>query len=277
MSASDLLNRIDTYAITHVYLTPNFLSALLPALPVNQCRCPGLLELLVAGMAMPEVLRSEIRRRMTPNLIIQYGANEIGVMTNADRDMQERFPETVGKIRPRVEVQIVDEDDLPVPPGEPGIVRARAPWMATGYMNLESTVSSNFRNGWIYPGDIGVLNSDGMLFLKGRVDDMMNFDGIKILPADIEEALMVHPAVVEAVAFPVLSAQHHHIPAASVVVRQAISPEELLAYCRQRLGVRSPVFVSIESTFPRNAMGKVVRRDLADKLSKTLSAKHVAN
>lgn len=273
MSAVELLGRIDTYAITHLYLTPNFLSALLSVLPNDQCRCPSLREVLVAGMAMPEVLRAEIRRRMTPNLIIQYGANEIGAMTNATLKMQEQYPETVGAMRPRVEVQIVDEHDVPVAAGEAGIVRARAPWMATGYMNLDSSAQSNFRNGWLYPGDIGVLNSDGMLFLKGRVDDMMNFDGIKILPTDIEEALMAHPAVVDAVAFPVLSAQHHHIPAASVVVRQTISPEDLLAYCRQRLGVRSPVLISVEGAFPRNAMGKVVRRELADKLAKALVRK----
>ena len=271
-SAADLLNTIDGYAITHLYLTPNFLNALLPVLPVDQCRCPGLLELLVVGMAMPEVLRLEIRRRMTPNLIVQYGANEIGALTVADRAMQEMFPETVGKVRPGVEVQVVDDDDLPLSPGQVGIVRARAPWMASGYLNPESAARPTFRKGWLYPGDTGMLNGEGMLFLKGRVDDMMNFDGIKIFPADIEEALLAHPAVVDAVAFPVASRAHQHLPAASVVVRETVLPDALLAHCRRLLGVRSPVLISIETSFPRNATGKVLRQQLAAKLAPSVPA-----
>ena len=271
-SAPDLLNTIDIHAITHLYLTPNFLNAVLPVLPADQCRCPGLLELLVVGMAMPEMLRSEIRRRMTPNLIVQYGANEIGALTVADRGMQEMFPETVGKVRPGVEVQIVDDDDLPVEPGQAGIIRARAPWMASGYINPENAARPNFRDGWLYPGDTGVLNGDGMLFLKGRVDDMMNFDGIKIFPADIEEALLAHPAVVDAVAFPVASSAHQHLPAASVILRETASPDALLAHCRRLLGVRSPVLISIETGFPRNATGKVLRHQLAAKLAPNLPA-----
>jgi acyl-CoA synthetase (AMP-forming)/AMP-acid ligase II len=271
LDISDFMNDIDRYGITHVYLTPNNLSALLPLLPTDSCRFPGLLEVLVAGMAMPEALRAAIRRRFTPNLTVQYGANEIGAMTIADRKMQEEFPETVGQVRPGVDLEIVDELDNPVPRGELGIVRARAPWMAASYLGSVEKTSSNFRKGWLYPGDIGVMSAEGMLFLRGRTDDMMNFDGIKILPVDIEEALLAHPAVVEAAAFPVMSSVHQNLPAAAVILSQPVSAQELLAHCRSRLGVRSPVYISVEQSFPRNPGGKVLRTELAARLEERLS------
>jgi acyl-coenzyme A synthetase/AMP-(fatty) acid ligase len=144
--------------------------------------------------------------------------------------------------------------------------------MSGGYFNQSGAADRVFRNGWAYPGDIGVLSAEGMLFLKGRADDMMNFDGIKIMPADIEEALLQHPAVVEAAAFPGSSQLHQHIPMAAVTVRAAVTPEALLAHARQLLGMRAPVLISIEQVLPKNAMGKVVKRELASRLEQNLPA-----
>ncbi|MGE0660067.1 MAG: class I adenylate-forming enzyme family protein [Reyranellaceae bacterium] len=267
ISPSAFLEAIDRFAITHVSLTGNFFSALLPFLPTDACRCPGLVEVTTSGMAMPEQLRAEIRRRFSPHLVIWYGANEAQTLTAADAAMQREFPETVGRALPEVEIQIVDDDDRPVEPGEPGLVRARTPWMPKGYFNAPDSRGRTFRNGWMYPGDIGVLSPEGMLFLRGRADDMMNYDGIKIMPADIEEVLLAHPAVAEAVAFPVASSLHQHLPAAAVVLRHPVASDELLAYCRQRLGVRTPLAIGVEADFPRNAAGKVMRQELAAKLA----------
>jgi acyl-CoA synthetase (AMP-forming)/AMP-acid ligase II len=151
-----------------------------------------------------------------------------------------------------------------------GRIRVRTPWTPKGYLNLPDEANKVFRNGWAYPGDIGMLSPEGMLFLQGRADEMMNFDGIKIMPADIEEALLQHPAVVEAAAFPANSQRHHNIPMAAVTVRAAVTPQALLAHCRQLLGLRAPVLISIEQSLPRNALGKVVKRDLSLRLAQSL-------
>ncbi len=272
LGPAEFLDAIDRYAITRVSLTANFFSALMPHLPTDSCRCPGLVEVTTSGMAIPESLRAEIRRRFSPNLVIWYGANEAQTLTAADAKMQERFPETVGRALPEVELEIVDDEDRPVKCGEAGHVRARTPWMPSGYLNAPDALNRTFRNGWMYPGDVGVLSAEGMLFLRGRSDDMMNYDGIKIMPADIEEVLLTHPSVAEAVAFPVASALHQHLPAAAVVLRHPATIEELMAYCRQRLGVRAPLAIGIETIFPRNATGKIVRQDLAAKLLAALPA-----
>jgi len=268
LSETGFLEHIDRYGITHVALTPNFYSVLLPHLPADAVRCPTLVSAISAGMAMPESLRAEIRRRFSSALLIMYASNEGSYLTYADGAMQERHPETVGAALPGVELEIVDDDDNPAPQGEPGNIRIRTPWMLKGYVNAPPGAEQRtFRNGWIYTGDIGVLNEDGMLFLKGRADDMMNYDGIKIMPTDIEAALLSHPAVAEAVAFPGASVRHQHVPMAAVILRAPARAEELVAHCRRLLGARAPVALSIEKAFPRNAMGKVVRRELADRLT----------
>ena len=219
---------------------------------------------------MPEAVRSEIRRRFNPRLLVLYATNEAAFLTGADAEMQENYPETVGRALPGVELEIVDDDDRPVAAGEAGHVRARTPWMPVDYVNAQQRESRTFRAGWIYTGDIGVLNEDGMLFIRGRADDMMNYDGIKIMPADIEETLLAHPAVAEAVAFPVASGRHQHLPAAAVVLRHPVSGDELLVHCRRRLGARAPLAIGFETAFPRNAMGKVVRRELVEKIARSL-------
>lgn len=263
---------IDRYAITHVSLTANYFSSLLPYLPTDGCRFPNLVEVTTSGMAIPEKLRSEIRRRFSPNLVIWYGANESQTLTAADAAMQEKHPETVGRALPGVELEVVDDDDRPVPSGQPGHIRARTPWMPKGYLNAPDAGNRTFRNGWMYLGDVGVLSAEGMLFIRGRSDDMMNYDGIKIMPADIEDALLAHPGVAEAVAFPVASSQHQHLPAAAVILRYPVGTEELLAHCRQMLGTRAPMAIGIESEFPRNAAGKIVRSALAAKFAAQLPA-----
>ncbi|MEO8559090.1 MAG: class I adenylate-forming enzyme family protein [Rhodospirillales bacterium] len=270
--AQMVIDLIDRYAITRLVLAPNHFDTLLPLSPREGCRCPTIKEVTVTGMAVPEKLRREVRHRFSPNLWIRYGINEVSPVTLADAAMQEKFPETVGAVLPGVELEIVDEHDRPVPRGEPGRIRVRTPWMPTGYLNLPGAADRVFRNGWAYLGDIGVLSPEGMLFLKGREDDMMNFDGIKIMPADIEEALLQHPAVKEAAAFPASSQRHQHIPMAAVTISAAVTPEVLLAHARQLLGVRAPLLISIEQALPRNAMGKVVKRELALRLEEKLPA-----
>jgi acyl-CoA synthetase (AMP-forming)/AMP-acid ligase II len=162
LRAETVADLIDRYGVTRLALTPNHFNALLPLAPEQGCRYPTIRDVTVAGMAIPETLRAEIRRRLTPNLLIRYGSNETGPMTVADAAMQEKFPETVGAIQPDVELEIVDEHDRPVPRGEPGRIRVRTPWLPTGYLNLAGAVDRVFRNGWAYPGDIGVLSAEGM-------------------------------------------------------------------------------------------------------------------
>ena len=271
LTPASMLALIDRYAISRLSVTPMHLQALLPQVTGPGVRCPSLVELSVSSMEMPESLRSEVRRKISPTLSIKYGAIETSAITAADAALQARYPETVGKPLPFVEVEIVDADGTPVPPAEPGRVRIRSPLNAAGYIGDEGTNQVKFSGGWFYPGDVGFLSAEGLLFLRGREDDMMNFNGIKIMPADIEEVLLAHEAVVEAAAFPGRSVRHQDVPMAAVTLRETVDPKALLAYCQQRLGIRAPKFIGILATLPKNPMGKVLKRELAARFTDSLA------
>ena len=110
-----------------------------------------------------------------------------------------------------------------------------------------------------------VLDADGRLYLHGRKDDMMIMNSIDIFPAEIERTLEAHPAVEAAAAFPIPSEVHGQIPAAAVELREgcACTASELVGYARGALGVRAPRRIEILASLPRNAQGKIVRREIA--------------
>ncbi len=264
---ADLIGAMQRHGASSLHLLPPHLHRLLPHLPADRPLFPGLRVLRSGAMIITEDLRREIRRKLTPNLFVTYGTNDLGsVLTCADAETQARHPGSVGLPSAGVQLEIVDEGGRPLAPGETGHIRVRAPGMPQGYIGNPEATAAAFRGGWYYPGDLGLLSPDGALYFKGRADDLMNFDGIKIYPSDIEAALAEHPAVAEAAAFPLPSDKHQDIPAAAVVLKAAASQESILAWCRERLGSRAPSVIAVVPALPRNPTGKVLKQVLAKNL-----------
>jgi acyl-coenzyme A synthetase/AMP-(fatty) acid ligase len=134
--------------------------------------------------------------------------------------------------------------------------------MPGGYIGDEAASARAFRGGWYYPGDLGYLDEGGALYFRGRADDLMNYDGMKIYPADIEEVLLAHPAVAEAAAFPLPSDRHQDVPFAAVVLRSPVAAATLLDWCRERLGARAPIKLAQLASLPRTERGKVNKQAL---------------
>ncbi|HLB16928.1 MAG TPA: class I adenylate-forming enzyme family protein [Burkholderiales bacterium] len=265
-AVEELLETIDRQGVSYLYLTRAHLQQMLPALFADRQRLPALRRLRVGSMVVTEALRREILRRLTAHLVVAYGTNDVGSpFTVAQGETLARFPESVGFAVPGVELQVADEAGRALPPGETGMVRVRAPAMPSAYLGNPEASSKAFRGGWYYPGDLGMLSPEDALYFKGRADDLMNYDGIKIYPSEVEAVLLEHPAIAEAAAFPVRSAVHQDLPCAAVVLRQALSAEALQRYCVARLGVRAPVRVYVLKELPRNPAGKVLRRELAER------------
>src|SRR5205823_2514859 len=139
-----------------------------------------------------------------------------------------------------------------------------------GYENNAEANATAFVDGWFRTGDRGYLDPDGYLSLVARIKELINRGGEKISPREIDELLLTHPAVTEAVCFGVPHATWGEEVAAAVVVSSPTSEAELLTYCRERLAdYKRPKQIHITDTIPRTATGKIQRRIVAQAYSKT--------
>ena len=222
---------------------------------------PGLKIACSAAMLNPTE-RKAVMERLTPELYIVYGANEVGVLSIATpADLAEDIA-TVGRPEPAIETEAVDDDDRPLPSGSVGRLRFRHPRFALSYLHPDPAATSRFADGWFYPGDVGLIDPAGLIHLRGRADEVINVGGSKVHPTDIEACLATHPAVTDAVALALDSSRLGAVPAA-LVVAAGTTEAALIAYCRQRLtSTSAPRRIAIVETIPRTEGGKIDRSAL---------------
>ncbi|TMH60854.1 MAG: hypothetical protein E6H53_03725 [Betaproteobacteria bacterium] len=230
---------------------------------------PAQTKVHTAGATVSLALRHRFKTRFGVPLFVHYGAREFGRIASTFPDSDDEELETVGLPVPWIDLEIVDDDGKPLPPGEVGEVRVRSECMTREYHRDPVATARHFKDGWFYPRDLASLTPGGALCLHGRADDMMNLNGIKIFPSEIERVLEAHPAVKAAAAFSRSSAALGDIPIAAVELHAsvAIGVEELMACARERLGVRAPRKIIVLDALPRNAAGKVLKRELASLLA----------
>ncbi len=162
-------------------------------------------------------------------------------------------------------VAIVGDDGQPEPPGTPGEVAVRGWGVTPGYENNAEATSAAFRNGWYLTGDIGEMDTDGYVTLVDRKKDVIISGGFNIYPAEVERELLAHPDVVEAAVIGVPDPDWGEAVKAVVELRAdgTVSAAELIALCKSRIGsLRAPKSVDFVAALPRNATGKVLKREI---------------
>jgi acyl-CoA synthetase (AMP-forming)/AMP-acid ligase II len=241
-------------------LTPQLARGLLEA---GARDWPAATRIDLFGAAPGAALIRDLQRDLTANLSLLYGATETGSVARAGPAALLADPDDAGPILPNAELVVVDAAGAPLPAGETGLLRMRTRGMATRYMDDASATARCFVQGWFQPGDRGRLLPGGRLRIEGRGDDMMILGTLNIFPAEIERAAEGFPGVAECAAFARHSAVQGDIPMLAVVARDGFDAAALLAHCRERLGQRAPRKVVVVPALPRNAAGKVLRRDLA--------------
>ena len=165
-----------------------------------------------------------------------------------------------------VKISIMDKVGHHLPVGEAGEVVIQGPNVITGYENNPEANASSFVDGWFRTGDQGVLDEKGYLTLVARIKELINRGGEKISPREIDEVLLAHPSVAEAVCFGVPHGTWGEEVAAAVVLREGerVSEADLLAYCKERLAdYKRPKQIHITDTIPRTATGKIQRGAVA--------------
>ncbi len=233
----------------------------------------GLRVLRVSASTVPPRLRERLVRQLTPNTYVAYGTNEFGLVSLADPREAIEHPQSVGKAVAGATLEVVDAQGRVLPVDTVGLVRIRGPGLVDRYVGDEQASARAFRDGWFYPGDLAALTESGSVLFRGRADQMMILDGINIYPAEIEQAMLEHPAVADAAAVPISSAVHQDIPVCAVALREGVASdeEELMEFALERLGVRRPRRIVVVDRIPRStAQGKLQRDELMQSLSAAL-------
>jgi acyl-coenzyme A synthetase/AMP-(fatty) acid ligase len=255
-SIPNLARIVESHKISHIAATPFHAIGLAMACAAENTVPRSLRYISLAGSIATSHMQSMVRRHLCPNLHVHYGANEVGYLTVADPDLLARFPGTIGLPVPGVEIEVVDELDECVLPTILGRIRARGLDFPGSYVDNLPASAAAFRNGWYYPGDLGSYGRDGELYFRGRADDLINFNGMKIAPVDIEAALHKHPAVKEVVAFALPHPVHQDVPCAAVTTVATASGADLRRFARTMLGRRAPQLVAVLPEIPVRGIGK---------------------
>jgi acyl-CoA synthetase (AMP-forming)/AMP-acid ligase II len=163
-----------------------------------------------------------------------------------------------------VRISIMNESGNPLATGQVGEVCISGPNVIREYENNPEATAKSFFGEWFRTGDQGILDEDGYLRLVGRIKELINRGGEKIAPLEIDEVLLGHPAVAQAVSFGVPHPTWGEEVAAAVVLRSEASESDILGYCRERLAeFKCPKKVHIVTEIPRTATGKIQRMNVA--------------
>jgi acyl-CoA synthetase (AMP-forming)/AMP-acid ligase II len=214
--------------------------------------------------SLPPRVMHDLEAAFGAPVLEAYGMTEAAhQMSSNPLPPSARKPGSVGQ-GTGVQIGIMDANGRHLAPGERGEVAIKGPSVIRGYENNPEANATSFVNGWFRTGDQGVLDADGYLTLVGRLKELINRGGEKISPREIDEVLLAHPAVSEAVCFGVAHPTWGEEVVAAVVLREPATEADLLAFCRERLAdYKRPKQIHITETIPRTASGKIQRRVVA--------------
>jgi acyl-CoA synthetase (AMP-forming)/AMP-acid ligase II len=220
--------------------------------------------------ALPPSVMLDLEAAFGAPVLEAYGMTEAAhQMASNPLPPAERRPGCVG-VGTDVDISIMDAEGVHLAAGESGEIVIRGPNVTSGYENNPEANAHSFTDGWFRTGDQGFLDTKGYLTLVARIKELINRGGEKISPREIDEVLLNHPAVAEAVCFGVPHPMWGEEVEAVVVVREAVATADLMAFCRERLSdFKRPKQIHITDTIPRTATGKIQRGVVAKAFSQT--------
>ena len=213
------------------------------------------------------VLREWERVTGTP-ILEGFGQSEAGPVISFNPLHGTRKPTSVGIPLPQTQVQVVDlETGAEVlEPGQKGEIRVAGPQVMSGYRNRPEETALALRDGWLYTGDIGELDQDGYLYIRGRKKEMLLVSGYNVFPREIEEILHQNPGVKEAAVVGRTDAYRGELPVAFVVPvsENGADAETLQDYCSENLApYKIPAEFRLCEELPKTVVGKVDKVALA--------------
>jgi long-chain acyl-CoA synthetase len=224
----------------------------------------------VSGAApMPVEIIQKLKDLTGSTLLEVYGLTETTPVTTATPWRGKIKPGTVGVPVCSTDMKLFDVETgtKEVAIGEAGEIAFKGPQVMKGYYKKPGETAMVLKDGWLFTGDIGVMDDEGYLSIVDRKKDMIIAGGFNIYPKEIDEILFEHPKILEACTIGVPDSYRGETVKAYVVVKpgEVLTAEEVIHFCRERLApYKVPKLVEFIDTLPKSAVGKILRRELRD-------------
>jgi fatty-acyl-CoA synthase len=251
-------------AVTHFFAVPQMAMAMLQDAAFASSDLSRLKALVIGGAPLP---KSVVDRLLAGNVmpIEGYGLSEGGSVfgTPLDRAVVARKSGTSGVPGPLIDARLVDGDGNDVPEGTVGEIWLKGPSVTPGYWNQPEVTARSFADGWFRTGDAARRDEDGFYQIVDRWKDMFISGGENVYPAEVESALVEHPAIAEAAVIGVPDDQWGESGCAYLVVREAVSADVVREHLRGRLArYKQPKYFAFVDVLPRTGSGKVKKDEL---------------
>jgi acyl-CoA synthetase (AMP-forming)/AMP-acid ligase II len=270
--SKDALSIIRRHGITTACLVPAMLQMLLAEHGVTPSDFATLRKVVYGGSPISETLLQRCIASIGCDFAQIYGLTETG-NTAVCLPPASHIPgcprlKAAGRPYPGIEVKVIDDGGAPVPVAEIGEICIKTPARMIEYWHLPDATAQTLIDGWIHTGDAGYLDKDGYLYICDRIKDMIIVAGENVYPAEIENALTLHPAVAEAAVIGVPHERWGEEIHAFVATNpgKEVTPRELMLFLRDHIAAfKIPARFDFVERIPRNPSGKILRRILRDK------------
>lgn len=262
-----MFRTIQEEKVTKLFCPPTVWIALLRHPDFDKYDLGSLRQGYYGASIMPTAVIEELSQRLPDMRLYNfYGQTEMAPCATILRP-EEQLTKLGSAGRPglNVETRVVDDEGNTLPVGEVGEIVHRSPHLIQGYYNDPEKTAESFRNGWFHSGDLGRFDEDGYLYVVDRKKDMIKSGGENVASREVEEAIFRHPKIAEVAVFGIPHPKWIEAVTAVIVPKdgETLTLDEVEAYCRETLShFKSPKHVAIREGLPKNASGKILKREL---------------
>ena len=266
-----ILDMIGKGRVNHAFLAPALINMLMLSPGIGGADLSSMQTVTYGASPISEDLLKRAGARFGCEFVQLYGMTETcgagTFLPDADHDPAKGKLRSCGRAWPGLELKIVAADGAEVPRGSVGEVVIRSPVVMKGYWMKSDATQAAIHDGWMHTGDAAYMDEDGYVFIYDRVKDMIVTGGENVYPAEVENALFGHPAIVDAAVIGVPDDTWGEAVKAIVVLKPGAPRDaaDIIAWARARIAnYKAPKSVDFVEAIPRNISGKILRRELRE-------------